>query len=136
MPNYNKKGVILFLVIIVVILAAILATSILRIISSQSRLTHHQISRTQGQYAAKAAVIYAMDKLRRNDDPSWSATTPAAPVTKTMCRSGCDVNEPDLPNSIQRINITIYDPADPHPEHQGISGTRKITATADYTYTS
>jgi Tfp pilus assembly protein PilX len=134
MSNFGKKGVILFIVLGLVLVVATLAVAVLRIISNHSRLTHHQVSRIQAQYAAKAGLIYALDKLRRNDDASWSATTPATPVTKTMCRSGCDINEPDLPGSIQSINITIYDPLAVWP-NQGMAGTRKVSVTATYTYT-
>lgn len=141
MPNYNKKGVILFIVIVIIIMVSIMSTIILRIVSSQSRLSHHQVSRIQAQYAAKAALIYALDKLRRND-ASWSATTPVNPVEKRMCKEvagpNCntpDITEPDLPSSVQYVDITVYDPAAAAP-NQGISGTRKITATAEYTYTT
>jgi Tfp pilus assembly protein PilX len=134
MPNFGKKGVMLFIVLGLTLVVATLTVAVLSIISNHSRLTHHQVSRIQAQYAAKAGLIYALDKLRRNDDASWSATTPTTPpVTKTMCRSGCDINEPDLPGSIQSINITIYDPLAAWP-NQGISGTRKVSATAIYTY--
>jgi len=107
---------------------SVLATVMLRIISHQSRLTHHQVSRIQAQYAAKAALVYTLDKLRRNDDASWPAT---GQYTKRMCRSGCDINEPNLPNSIQRVDITVFN------INTGIPGTntRKISARAIYTYT-
>lgn len=141
MPNCNKKGVILFIVIGVIMVVAMLSIVILRIISNQSRLTHHQLSRIQSQYAAKAGVLYALDKLRKND-PSWtSITPPAVSVVKRMCRqvsspdcNSPDIIEPSLPNSIQYVEITVYDPAAPYP-NQGISGTRKVSAKAVYTYT-
>lgn len=141
MPNYNKKGVILFIVIGVIMVVAMLSIVILRIISNQSRLTHHQLSRIQGQYAAKAGVLYALDKLRRNDDLSWTNTTPLVPVVKRMCKQvmAPDCNSPaiiekDLPPSINYVDIYVYDPAAP-PPNQGISGTRKVSAKATYTYT-
>jgi len=131
MPNRDKKGVILFIVIGVTIVFIILATVILRVIANQSRLTHHQVSRIQAQYAAKAGIIYALDKLRLNNDANWPTT---GTYTRTMYKSGAsaagDFNEPDLPSSIQSVSITVYAPG------TGISGTRKITATADYLYTS
>lgn len=65
MPNCNRRGVILFVVLGVIIVVVTLATVVLRIISSQSRLTHHQVSRIQAQYAAKAGMVLAFDKLRR-----------------------------------------------------------------------
>ena len=126
MPNRDKEGVILFIVIGVILVVVILSTVVLRIVSSQSRLTHHQASRIQAQYAAKAGVIYALDKLRRNDDAGWPAS---GEYVKTMCKVGCDINEVQLPNSIQRVDITVYNLG------TGLSGTRKVSATAIYTYT-
>ncbi|MDD5108850.1 MAG: hypothetical protein PHC29_05010 [Candidatus Omnitrophica bacterium] len=124
-PNCTKKGIILLIVLGVILLVVTLTTVILRIISNQSRLTHHQVSRIQAQYAVKAGVIYALDKLRRNDDVGWPAS---GEYIKTMCKTGCDINEPDLPKSIQRVDITVYNTG------TGISGTRKISAKATYTY--
>ena len=69
---------------------------------------------------------YSLDKLRRNDDLNWPATTE---YTKTMCRSGCDINDSNLPVSINSVAITVYAPG------SGISATRKISAKASYTYT-
>ncbi|PIQ91077.1 MAG: hypothetical protein COV71_01185 [Candidatus Omnitrophica bacterium CG11_big_fil_rev_8_21_14_0_20_41_12] len=135
MPDSNKKGVILFIVLGVIMVSVLLATVVLRIISSQSRLTHHNVTRIQAQYAAKAGFLYAFDKLRRGD-AVWSATTPVAPVIKRMCKQagpGCNIIESDLPISIQYVDITVYDPAAVAP-NQGINGTRKITAKATYTY--
>jgi Tfp pilus assembly protein PilX len=132
MPNYcDKKGMILFIVIGIIMVVVVLSTVILRVATVHARLTHHQVTRIQAQYAAKAAVIYTLYKM--HEDPTWFATTPASPVTKTMCRGGCDINEPLLPSSIQSISITIYDPAAPAP-NQGILGSRKISAKVDYTY--
>jgi len=148
MLKRSEEGVILFIVIGIIMVVSVLAIVMLRIISNQSRLTHHQVSRIQAQYAAKAGIIYALDKLRRNDDSSWSDTLPGTPVVKRMCRvvaepdcSAPDITEPNLPDSVQYVDITIYDLAayddalDPPTQNQGISGTRKISAKTTYTYT-
>ena len=129
MPDYNKKGILLFIVLATIILVSILCTVILRIILSQSRLTHHQVSRVQAQYAARAGINYALDKLRRNDDPLWP---PTGSYTRTMYRSGGsypNFTEPNLPSSIDSVVITVYAPG------SGVSGTRRIRAIAYYTYT-
>ena len=136
---HHKKGVILFIVVGVIMVVAILSTVILRVIANQSRLTHHQVSRIQAQYAAKAGVIYALDKLRRNNpvDPDFACWPAAGTYTNTMFRSGlatfgpppCVVIEPALPNSIAQVDITVGAPG------LGVSGTRKVSATAIYTYT-
>ncbi|MHB8154853.1 MAG: hypothetical protein ACYDFR_02225 [Candidatus Omnitrophota bacterium] len=125
MPNRGLKGMILFIVIGVIIVVVILSTAILRIIANQLRLTHYQVSRIQAQYAAKAGVIYALERLRRND-VGWIAS---GQYVKTMCKSGCDINELSLPDSIQQVDITVYDLV------TGISGARKVSAKATFTYT-
>lgn len=129
MPDRKRKGVLLFIVLATIILVAILSIVILRIMLSQSRLTHHQISRIQGQYAAKAGINYALDKLRRNDDPNWPATGQYTRIMYRLGGSAPNFSEPNLPNSIDRVEITVYAPG------TGVSGTRRVTATTQYTYT-
>jgi len=129
MLKRNRKGVLLFIVLGTIIVVATLSIVILRIVLNQSRFTHHQVSRIQSQYAARAGVNYALDKLRRNDDANWPAT---GSYMRTMRRTGTtipDFDEPNLPGSIDRVEITVYAPG------SGISGTRKISAKATYTYT-
>ena len=128
MPDSNRKGVILFIVLGTIIVVATLSTVILRIILSQTRLTHHQVSRIQAQYAAKAGINYALEMLRTND-PDWPST---GEYTRIMRRSGSsspDFNEPSLPASIDNVEITVYSPG------TGPSNTRKISAKATFTYT-
>jgi hypothetical protein len=132
MSNNNRRGVLLFIVIGTIIVVATLATVILRIILSQSRLTHHQVSRIQSQYAAKAGVLYALDKLRLRlpaDAACWPPAGPF-PYTRYMKRtgSGCDIIEPNLPASVSQIDIIVDAPG------TGPSGTQKVSATATYTY--
>ena len=136
MLKRNKRGVILFIVIGVIIVSAMLAVVILRIISNQSRLTHHQLSRIQAQYAAKAGVLFALDKLRLNDTANgWNSV---GTINKKICKSltsdlGCNlagvIIDSDLPNTIRAIDIAVEAPG------SGVSGTRKVRATAIYTYT-
>ena len=128
MADRTNKGVILFMVIGVILVVVLFTGAMLKIISSQSRLTHHQVSRIQAQYAAKAAVLFALDKLRRNDDVAcWPAV---GTYTRRMQRAGagCDIIEPSLPISIQWIDVVVGLPG------SGVSGTRQVSATAEYTY--
>lgn len=132
MPDCAKKGIILFIVIGVIMVVVLLSTVILRVVANQERLNHHQVSRIQAQYAAKAGVIYALDKLR-NNTAGWSAV---GTVVKRMCKTASgpdclapDVVEPDLPAAINYVDISIYGP------NSGISNTRKVSAKATYTYT-
>jgi len=128
MLKSNRKGILLFIVLGTIMVVATLSTVILRIILTQSRLTHHQVSRIQAQYAAKAGIVYALNKLRKNDDVNWPST---GEYMITMRRSGAispNFNEPNLPGSIDRVEITVYGSG------SGISGTRKISSKAIFTY--
>lgn len=129
MPRGSEKGMILFIVIGVILVVAALSTVILRIISNQARLTHHQVSRIQAQYAAKAGVIYALDKLRRHDDSTcWPDSGTYTRIMRPSGAGPCVVLEPALPLSVTQVNITVNDTSD-------IPGTRKVSATAVFTYT-
>jgi Tfp pilus assembly protein PilX len=133
MPNCDKRGVLVFIVLGVIMVVVILSTVTLRIVASHSRLTHHQVSRIQAQYAAKAGVIYALDKLRRNDDGvCWPPSGPF-PYTRIMRSSvpaACVVIEAALPTSVSQVDITVNDPT-----ASDLPGTQKVSATATFTYT-
>jgi type II secretory pathway component PulK len=55
---------VLLVTLFIVLIAVILAQVMLSILRSHSRLSHHQVSRIQAQYAAMAGVVYAYDSLR------------------------------------------------------------------------
>jgi len=120
----SGKGVALYLVLGVLIVTALVATLSMNIILSQSRLTHHSVSRTQAYYAAKMGMHYAIEMLN-NQDTTWST-----PGNYTICRSGCTKNEPDLPNSINNVTVTVGDTG------SGLDGTRKLDITVFYSYDS
>ncbi|MFH1190901.1 MAG: hypothetical protein V1670_01720 [Candidatus Omnitrophota bacterium] len=132
MLSRDERGVALFMVIGVILLVSILSATILGIATSHTRLTHHQVSRIQAQYAAKSGMVYALDKLRRNDDAvCWPPAGPF-PYTRQMksSGSGCDIIESGLPASVSRVDITVY-----APDSGVVPGTQKVSATAIYTYT-
>ncbi|MFA6129908.1 MAG: hypothetical protein WC731_02870 [Candidatus Omnitrophota bacterium] len=93
MPDRRRKGVVLFIVLVTIILVSILCTVILRISLSQSRLSHHQISRIQAQYAARAGMVYALEMLRNN---VWTYS----PTNSCPNPAGCLVSDPNFPSSI------------------------------------
>ncbi|MCX5714045.1 MAG: hypothetical protein NT033_04405, partial [Candidatus Omnitrophica bacterium] len=64
------RGTALFLVLAVVFVVVALANIILSFMHSQSRLTHHQVSRIQAYYAAQAGMNYALEQLRTGN---WKA---------------------------------------------------------------
>jgi hypothetical protein len=102
----------------------------LRVISSQSRLTHHQLSRIRAYYADKAGMNLVFDKLRSGD---WTQDLAAI---KYYCINGkvdseiaCTLpifSDPLLPH----VQIKIYPKSPP-----GLNGTAKIEIKTDYTDT-
>jgi Tfp pilus assembly protein PilX len=131
----NDKGIVLFIVLATILVIIILANIVLGVVSSQSRLTHHQISRIQAFYAAQAGVNYAREMIRLNNT-AWVPQNAGDPaLTGRLCNTaagGCataaanDITDNNLPHTIRSVSITIGAPG------SGISGTREIRATVDY----
>jgi len=128
----KKKGVILFIVLATILVVAILSGVILSIISSQSRLTHHQVSRIKAFYAGKGMMNYTLEMLRKGN---W--VLPSSGNLSYACHRGCidsGVTETytiptdaDIPYKIQ---VTI------HPNGTGPNGVgAKLQIKTEYTYT-
>lgn len=132
----NKRGIVLFIVLVTLLIVVILANIILNLMSSQSRLTHHQVGRIQAYYADYGAMNYAFDKIRRMD-PSWPKPAAGTFYTRRICRvggAGCTVIELDLPPSVASVLITV--------SSRGVNNCNPpadvpycIASTATYTYT-
>lgn len=137
------------MVIGIIMVVGILSTVILRVVSNHARFTHHQVSRIQAQYAAKAGVIYALDKLRLRlpaDAASWppvgpfpytrylssslSACVPAVPPASVVIEPALVPTDP-YHSPVSCVAITVNAPAASGP----LAGTQKVSATATYTYT-
>ncbi|MEK6727649.1 MAG: hypothetical protein AABY28_03105 [Candidatus Omnitrophota bacterium] len=151
MVRVNRKAVVLFIVLAVLIVVIILAIIILSIMSSQSRLTHHQVSRIQAYYASLAGMNLAYDMLGQADNnvgnwPQPATVTPNLFYTRFLCREvASDVNcntadaiiDANIPSSIKFVQVTVTDktavsplrPCNP-PQDSQIC----IDATATYTY--
>jgi len=127
----NKLGIALYMVLGTIVIITILANIVLRLVSSQSRLTHHQISRIKAYYAAQAGLNYTLELLRlgkvtvpdEGSDPAY------------VCLNGCiDANmmtanmhsDADIPYNVQ---VAI------NPANSGINTTARIEIAVDYTYT-
>jgi Tfp pilus assembly protein PilX len=110
----NTKGVAFILVLTFILAVVIMANIALVIISSQTRLTHHQISRIHAIFAAEAGINYALAQLNTG---AWGTGS------YTICKSGCDFDDGDIPFP---VNINISDP--------NSDGVRQIDATSNYTY--
>lgn len=116
MVKSKEKGVVLFIVLATLMIVIVLANAMLNIMSSQSRLTHHQVSRIQAYYAAQAGMNLAIERLRTG---TWGSGE------YSLCKSGCIVNDTDIP---YRVDIKI---SDPNPT----TNIRTIAFTTTYTYT-
>ena len=119
----DKRGIALFMVFGTILVVVILANVILNIMLSHSRLSHHQVGRIQAYYAAMAGTNYALEMLRTG---TW---TP--PAVKSMCRAGCDVNDPNLPP--YTVTITIGATGSAAGTSPAIPGTAPVSATVAYT---
>jgi hypothetical protein len=69
---FKRKSVALVLVLFVLFSVLVVAHIVLIFFSSQSRLSHHQISRLQAYYAGMAGINYAFEQLRRG---AWGEGT-------------------------------------------------------------
>ena len=101
MPERNKRGVLLFIVLATIIVVAILSTIMLRIMLSQSRLTHHQVSRIQAQYAAKAGMVMAQSLLYSN---TWTYS----PTNTCPNPGGCVIADTFPPSIVNQRAMVIF----------------------------
>ncbi len=62
-PDMPIKGVALVAVLTVLLVVAILGSIVSMLMTSQGRLTHHQIQRIRASYAAQAGINLAYSKL-------------------------------------------------------------------------
>jgi Tfp pilus assembly protein PilX len=124
----EEKATALFLVLSIMFVVLALANVILSFMHSQSRLTHHQVSRIQAYYAAQAAMNYAFEKLRTGEWVAGIDCTEAAP-----CHAPGDIpldfSNAFYPPSINYINVTIAPQAG-----SPITGTNPVNVTVDYQY--
>lgn len=101
----NNKGIVLVIVLATILVSVLLATAVMHLITNQSRLTHHQLSRIQAYYAGKAAITYAQEKLRIGGPPAvggWVAgtnCTAAAP-----CVAASPVTDPATQFQLDLVN--------------------------------
>lgn len=107
----NQKGVMLLIVLAMLLVVVILANVIMTLSAGQAKITQHQLNRIQAFYAAHAAMNLAIEQLRTEKlrrtlppgAPDFNSCPPTDPCT--FCRSGCDFIDPNLPASVQRVDI-------------------------------
>ncbi|MCX5697276.1 MAG: hypothetical protein NTU54_04840 [Candidatus Omnitrophica bacterium] len=124
----RDKATALFLVLAILFVVVALANMILSFMHSQSRFTHHEVSRIQAYYAAQAAMNYALEKLRTG---GWKAGENCTEVSP--CHAPGDIpldyNNTFYPPSINYINVTIANQT-----NSPITGTNQVNITVDYQY--
>ncbi|MCM8831103.1 MAG: hypothetical protein NC918_02790 [Candidatus Omnitrophica bacterium] len=60
-----KKSVVLIIVIGVTIILSILALVAIYVMTNESRIAEHKIKRIRAIFAARAGLVYALERLRR-----------------------------------------------------------------------
>lgn len=142
----NNKGIVLVIVLATILVSVLLATAVMNLITNQSRLTHHQLSRIQAYYASKAAVTYAQEMLRIGlAAGGWAvpaAGTSTTYSTSTGTNFGFNLATDFRPASITEIELVIT-PAQNTVYISGIDNCYRspldtkvcITCKSTYTYT-
>lgn len=132
--NSGERGIVLYMVLLAIFIALLLGASVLGIMSSHTRLTHHQVSRIQAYYVAKAGMVYTLEALRTN---AWTVSSCPPPA-------GCDVDDPTFPPSVinpntgaSGFNVIIRAPGAVGCTYPGSTpaGAACINIKADYTFT-
>ena len=133
----DNKAMAMLLVLVTIAVVMLLANIVLSTVVSQSRLTHHQVSRIQAYYAAQAGINYALDKLRRQDDTiNWPIpASDEAAYTRRICRNcvAPDIAELKLPLSINSVSVKVT-PAGTANCNPPAGIPVCVSATADYAY--
>ncbi|MCK9603936.1 MAG: hypothetical protein M0R66_06240 [Candidatus Omnitrophica bacterium] len=143
MLKTNKKGIALFMVLATILIVVILSNVILTIISSQSRLTHHEISRIRAYYAAQAGLIYAMEMLRNGRWAFSSGSDRYYCMALVSGGSGVCIDAVTLTDTIPydlgitnegtlKVQVRIH----ANPNHPALppNGIIQLDAKTDYTY--
>lgn len=128
----DKKGIVLLIVIGTVFIVIFLANVVLSIITSQSRLTHHQVSRIQAYYASMAGVNYALERLRVG---TWNATTSCTDAAPCQLASLDPNFSTTFPPSVSQVSIIIRPPQSANPSNPCYNppgNSACVSATANY----
>ncbi len=104
----QEKGIVLLIVLAAIFIVILLGNTILGIVSSQSRLTHHNVSRIRAYYACQAGMNYTLEMLRAG---TWAA----GGANKYACLNGCidtgvtaDYTIPADLNIPYSVQVTIH----------------------------
>ena len=133
MTNPANKGAVLLVVLSVILTVVALANIILMLVTSQTRLTQHQIGRTQAFYTAHGAMNYAMEMLRTG---AWAIPGAGATLVRVLCSQagGAGCTEPINSGFPFDVVITVYSlGADPPGPAGAIANVAPIDISVIYT---
>jgi hypothetical protein len=107
--SLDNRGVVLLVVVATIMIAVVLAGVVLKVVSSQARLSHHDVSRVQAYYASIAGVNYAFEQLRKGAaGGGW--VVGANCIASSPCEKKFDDGDfypPVLINPINGVSIII-----------------------------
>ncbi|MFA6349596.1 MAG: hypothetical protein WCY12_01545 [Candidatus Omnitrophota bacterium] len=128
MSRKNQSGVALLFVLSVIMIVVILGNLVLNFVLSQSRLSHHQVSRIRAYYAATAGMNLAYEKFRLGEWDSNPGSITGYCINGQVALSGqaCaeTVTDTDIPYNVQ---ILVY----PQSSSQ-FSGSRDVKIFVSY----
>jgi hypothetical protein len=114
-----RKGVVLVVVIGIMMVMFILGLVVLYLMTQESRLAEHKIKRNRAFFAAQAATVHAMARLRQGHAPE--------DISRDDLNNLGDPADQGYPID---VDIEIGDPIDA--PGTAIHGTREINATVNY----
>lgn len=100
----GQKGIALFMVLSTLLIVVILANVIISVLLNQTRLTHHQVSRIQANYAGQAAILDALERLSNGNYNFDSCSANSG---------GCSFTDADFPHTIKSVSVVIRRPGTP-----------------------
>lgn len=98
----QKKAVAIVVVWGILIVLSLLAMSALRLMSNQGFMTESSVRRTRAYYTAKAAMVVALEDLRKNRNPP--ATVQENGMTARITMPGGTSTYPNCEEIIIRVD--------------------------------
>jgi len=65
----TEKSAALMTILIMIFILMVLSTALLKLVSNQTRLVEHDISRIKSKYASEAAMVRNLEQYRRGVNP-------------------------------------------------------------------
>ncbi len=126
----SRSSIAIFFVLVTVTIVFVLALVVLNTMTSQTRLTHHQVSRVQAYYAAQAGIAYTLDMLRIGSPNGYTLASCPSP-------GDCNLSDASFPSSVvgKQVAIQIIALGQPGCTSAPAGSAACIKTTATYTYT-